>query len=246
MLRLAIRIRNVLVRAIHVLLHLFWVRSQRVLSGPFEGMLYRGEVRRSASLPKLLGTYEIELYPTLRSVIEDRRYTRVIDLGCAEGYFLVGLALARTDWSVIGSDASNRALQRAGALATRNGVLSRVQLIGRCDHGQLDPLLSENTFILCDIEGAEYELLDPARCPRLAFADLLVEVHEFGHPGLSDELEARFRRTHEAARISICPSLRLGHQVQAMLRLPSFIWTIATFEMRNPLSHWLSLRRRAT
>src|ERR1700683_867887 len=61
-----------------------------VQQGPFRGMILSDAVSGS-HLPKLLGSYEAELYPVV-DVILQRPYRLVIDVGCGEGYYLVGLA----------------------------------------------------------------------------------------------------------------------------------------------------------
>ena len=51
-------------------------------------------------------------------------------------------------------------------------------------------------FVLCDIEGGEATLLDPAESPALCGFDLLVEVHP--EAGVSPEdFAARFEPSHE-------------------------------------------------
>jgi len=57
------------------------------------------------------------------------------------------------------------------------------------------------TALVCDVEGAERDLLDPVRAPGLVHADILVEVHEGMAPGLLELLEERFAPTHRIRRI---------------------------------------------
>src|SRR5277367_5483480 len=63
-----------------------------VRNGPFSGMIYPREAALNRhSIPKLLGTYEMELHPVL-DLVAKRHYDCVIDIGSAEGYYAVGLA----------------------------------------------------------------------------------------------------------------------------------------------------------
>jgi hypothetical protein len=55
--------------------------------------------------------------------------------------------------------------------------------------------------VICDIEGAEGALLDPAAAPGLVHADILVEVHEGMRPGLVALLTGRFTATHRITRL---------------------------------------------
>ena len=75
----------------------------RVLRGPFAGMVYAVDAFASAYFPKLIGCYEREIHEILESVIR-RGYRRIIDIGCAEGYYAVGLALRCPESSVLAID----------------------------------------------------------------------------------------------------------------------------------------------
>lgn len=65
----------------------------KVIKGPFEGMKYPSlRAAGSALVPKLIGTYEIELTPYIMKIIE-KNYSIILNIGSAEGYYAVGLAL---------------------------------------------------------------------------------------------------------------------------------------------------------
>src|SRR3982751_3241860 len=69
------------------------VNGTTVLHGPFAGLRYPADAVQSRhSVPMLLGSYERELHAIVDSVLLDS-YNRVVDVGCAEGYYAVGLAL---------------------------------------------------------------------------------------------------------------------------------------------------------
>ena len=67
-------------------------RPTTVLNGPFRGMKYLSRAYCSAVLPKLLGTYECELIPAIDRLARSDA-DRIVDIGAAEGYYAVGLAL---------------------------------------------------------------------------------------------------------------------------------------------------------
>ena len=54
----------------------------------------------------------------------------------------------------------------------------------------------QKVLVLCDIEGAERELLDPAQAPALAGMDIIVESHECLIQGITQTLIDRFKPTH--------------------------------------------------
>src|SRR5262245_4258495 len=69
------------------------IAQGEVLSGPCQGMKYPAFTAIGSTLfPKLLGTYEREL-ATVMNEICSRPFTNVINIGCGEGYYAVGLAL---------------------------------------------------------------------------------------------------------------------------------------------------------
>src|SRR5689334_17519514 len=59
--------------------------------GPFVGMRYLRSACCERILPKLLGSYEEELWPALRRLAA-LPIPAVVNVGCAEGYYAVGLA----------------------------------------------------------------------------------------------------------------------------------------------------------
>jgi hypothetical protein len=88
------------------------------------------------------------------------------------------------------------------ALVRANGVRERVTLHGPVNTRRLGELDLDDAFVLCDVEGAELDVLDPAAVPALAGATLLVEVHPVEGGGDTEPpLRARFARTHEIERI---------------------------------------------
>jgi hypothetical protein len=169
----------------------------RVLWGPFAGMRYIPFASGSGLLPKLLGGYEMEIGGAVRESLA-RGYERVVNIGCGEGYYAVGYALALPRAEVEAYDTDPLARQRLRALALRNRATGRIAIRGACAHHDL-ATIPGRTLIVCDCEGYEKELLDPVRVPALAGADLLVELHDFLDPTISDTLTARFGGTHEIA-----------------------------------------------
>lgn len=176
----------------------------RVLEGPFAGMAYVNEAVGSALYPKMIGCYEFELHPVIGAVLK-RRHKLIVDVGCAEGYYAIGLALHVPESRVYAYDIDPQARMLCAKMADSNGVGSRVFVRGRCDHEELVAVLpADSALILCDCEGFELELLDPERVGALCRCDLLVELHDFIVPGLTPKLLQRFTNTHN---VEIIPSI---------------------------------------
>ena len=164
----------------------------RVLWGPFAGMRYIPFASGSGLLPKLLGGYEMEIHGAVRESLA-RGYDRIVNVGCAEGFYAVGYARALPGAKIEAYDTDPLARQRLQELARLNGV--EIDIRGAC--GPQDLAVQGRTLIVCDCEGYEKELLDPSLVPGLASADLLVELHDFVDPTITDTITARFGGTHE-------------------------------------------------
>lgn len=185
--------------------------ADRVRLGPFAGMHYLDGAIGSAFLPKLLGTYEQELGAVIEKVCAFRPLI-IINIGAAEGYYAVGLARRIPQAHVIAYEqlaAGRTALTRTALL---NGVLARLDVRGQCHPLGLEEDLAKfcgeglgssrrRALVLCDTEGDEKRLLDPAEVPSLSRAWVLVETHEFIHPGVTEELSRRFAPTHKVEQI---------------------------------------------
>jgi hypothetical protein len=182
----------------------------RVQSGPFKGMLYTQEVidsalavpraLGSALVPKLLGCYEAELQGVLENALTTP-YQDIVDIGSAEGYYAVGLALRLPSARVHAFEMDPLRQKLCIEMARANGVAERVTMDGACDREKLAALTNGHPFILCDCEGYELELLQPERIPGLKHCDLLVELHDSANPIISETIMARFAPTHEVTLI---------------------------------------------
>lgn len=167
-----------------------------VQSGPFAGMAYVSEAVCSSLVPKLLGSYEAELHEVFAQILA-RDYETVIDVGCAEGYYAVGLALRLPHARVHAFDIDARARALCTKLAQANNVGERVMVGGECDHERLNSLIRGRTLIVCDCEGCELHLLDPELAPELRRSDLVVELHDMIVPNITPTILSRFAATHE-------------------------------------------------
>ena len=172
----------------------------RVLSGPFAGMRYIDSAVCSTLFPKWIGSYEEELHAVIEAVIA-RQPKVIVDVGCAEGYYAIGLSLRCPNSTVYAFDIDPAARQLCEEMAKLNDVSGRVDIKIECNAKTLEVLPLQNAFIVCDCEGYELELLNPAVSPQLASCDLLIELHDFVHAGLTAILRERFAQTHDITLI---------------------------------------------
>ncbi len=171
-----------------------------VLAGPFKGMRYPVRSAEGSRSSRLLGAYEAGLTPVISAIVAGR-YDLILNVGSAEGYYAVGLALKCPQARVLAHDTDMRAQALCRALAAANGVEARLEIGGEVGHADFAICTGRKSVILCDIEGAEDALLDPVMAPSLLGADILVEVHEGGNAGLVDRIAGRFSATHKVTRI---------------------------------------------
>jgi hypothetical protein len=125
----------------------------------------------------------------------------VVNVGCGEGYYAVGLARLLPGVQVYAFDTEELARSLCAQLAALNGVAERVLVGGKCEAARLRELAGPGTLVLCDCEGGERELLRPELVPGLRQCDILVELHDAVSPGTSQAVLSRFEPTHEVTRI---------------------------------------------
>src|SRR5579864_2080149 len=173
-----------------------------VQAGPFRGMRYVDRSHCSSTIPKWLGIYERELRDCIEEAVT-LPFETVVDIGAAEGYYAVGLALRVRHARVIAFEMDPSARELLRKVVALNGVEDRVVVEGVCTRGGLAAILKTSglTLVVCDAEGAEAILLDPIRVPELEACHILIELHDFVIDGLSEEIRDRFSATHSITHI---------------------------------------------
>ncbi len=218
-----------------------------VMTGPFTGMRYLDQPVWGILTNKWLGSYECELHPVIEQ-IGRTSYDRVLDVGCAEGWYLVGLALLMPGSIFVGFDIDPISRLQCLKLATLNHVGPAVRVLNECLPMDLDSLAGTGSLLICDIEGGEAALLDPSRSPALRHTDMLVEVHELSgnSRGLSSLLRGRFEVTHEIAEIRPRDRLEWARLHQAKFGGFLDLQTLqqAANEFRPAGNHWLWMKTR--
>lgn len=175
------------------------VPDMTVTAGPFRGLQYpRIESVGSTIAPKLLGTYEAELHGIVEEICV-RGYSTIINIGCAEGYYAVGLAKRIPRVRVFAYDIDPIARELCRDMAEMNGVSERV-IIGdkfEINNIEIDDCLG-NRLIVCDCEGCEKYIFhkNVKGWPLICSSDLIVEIHEFIYSGISEYIHDLFCETH--------------------------------------------------
>ncbi len=150
-----------------------------IQSGPFKGIRYIREAKSSALLPKVAGTYELEIFAEVERAIATN-YPVIVDIGCAEGYYAVGMAKRCPNSLVKAFDADPGALELCRSLARENNVNKDIQFFGAFSEDSLSQLPPESRFfVICDVDGLEATLFNNRTSHLWKHADLIVELHDF-------------------------------------------------------------------
>lgn len=165
----------VLSRQLNAVLH------STVRYGPFKGLVLTEDMRwgETDRASMLLGMYESEVLGVLQERLPDRDV--FINVGAADGYYGIGVLVGgmfATSYCYEASDEGRRIIERN---ALRNGVADRLVIRGRASCDFLDAFSDEmlsKAVLLMDIEGGEFDLLEPRQLERLRRTVVVVEMHE--------------------------------------------------------------------
>lgn len=205
----------------------------------------------SVSLPSLLGTYEMEIWPFLAEV-RKRKYDILIDVGCAEGYYACGLArMLGIQMLAFDIDPSSR--MDCEEMVGLNGLQDLVRVDGLLTHQRLEEITASSYALLfCDIEGGEADLLDPKAIPSLSQTDMIVEIHGEANENTEALLRERFKTTHDVyvesiRQRSICDLIQLleSESKSHFQKIGDEALAIALLESRT-YNAWMMLSSRAS
>jgi hypothetical protein len=192
----------------------------RVMSGPFTGLKVEPNTGWHSDdvAPKLLGTYEHQLHPFLAEIFSFRKPTFGVDIGCADGFYILGCANRLPDSTFYGLDITDNAIAAANRNAEINGnpqnahfIKQNASSIG--EYYKRHP--SGRAFVLSDCEGWEANLpavMDDAAKRR---TDFIIEVHNLRDRDVKTELTQWLSSTHsirvvtsKTADVNDIPSLQ--------------------------------------
>lgn len=218
------------------------LEGARIFGGPFAGMEYLTKATEGALMPRLLGTYESELHPHLTAFAAEG-LDCVVDVGCAEGYYAVGLARLMPDTQVFAHDISEVARGYCAELAARNAVSDRVIIGGEFKPEDFERFAGRRVLVMLDAEGAEVDILQPERSPALAGMNLIVETHDVFRKGALATMMERFSPTHDIVRVDQQPK---AFEMPAWMRdMTHLDQLLAVWEWRLRPTPWLIMRPKA-
>jgi hypothetical protein len=218
--------------------------DKKVLAGPFKGMVYP-ELKSKGSwlLPKIVGSYEDELHETIENIIKSD-YKTILDIGCAEGYYAVGLALRLPEAKVYAFDIDDSAIRLCEGMAKANRVSERVIMSGFCDSNVLREFkYTYPALIVCDCEGFEQNVFVESNVEALKQVDILIELHDLVNSSIPGYIKELFGKTHEIKAIWSTGK----HVVNYPQLVKDFDWSqyddLVLYE-RGSLSEWVFLEAK--
>jgi hypothetical protein len=179
-------------------------KTKTVSHGPFAGLLFPAGSRPEntpALAAMLLGSFEVELHNIISTLVE-KQFKTIINVGAAEGYYAVGMALKCPQSNIVAFEMDEVMQQRCCDMAIVNGVKDKLTILGECSAKSFDDMKLDNILIIMDCEGAEADILDDGCVNKLKKSWLLIELHDALRPGCSRAIHKRFFKTHDMKFIS--------------------------------------------
>lgn len=220
--------------------------DSKVKYGPFQGMKYPElEGVGSELFPKLLGCYEMELYEWLDR-IQHNQYDKIVNIGCAEGYYAVGLGRIFKDSEIYAFDLAERARVLCMQMGLANDLGERLKVFSKCTSNTLNKLdFGSRSLIVCDCEGFEYELFQAEVMDNISNCDILIELHDFINPAISEKMLPLFEETHNLQIYRSMDDefriLQLSEKYKELRALSEYEKKIALGELRPTTMEWAFL-----
>jgi hypothetical protein len=214
----------------------------RILSGPFKGAKLKLQSNWSDDVgAMLIGQYEPEVLETLSS-LDLHSFDAALDVGCSNGYYLVGLGSVNREIRLIGFEASEHDRKLTIENLALNGIDHRAKVLGFCDARILknEIVSSVKPLVIIDIEGAEEEIFDETEIEAYRNAEFIIEMHDIDDDRVTKKIELMFGRSHSVKRIK-----RAGRNpfvLESFHRRHDFEAFALTFENRGITSRWLHLK----
>lgn len=180
--------------------------------GPFAGLVYPSMKSVGSSLyPKIIGSYEKELWPIFDD-IKNNNYSEILDIGCAEGYYAVGLARMFNNSIINAYDINEDARKLCREMADVNNVGERVKIHSHCTSEVLKNFNFNGTgLIISDCEGFEKEIFTQENVNNLSGCDLIIETHDFLDINISSRIKDLFKITHDLISIKSVDDIEKAH-----------------------------------
>ena len=180
------------------------IYNNTVQQGPFKGMIinedqFWGQGDRSS---KILGLYEKEIQDLIVSIQKDKNYSTFVDIGGADGFFAIGSLVNNLFEKCEVFEISKKGRNSIQKNSKKNNVYDSIKIHDKASKRSLIKIDNiNNSLILCDIEGGEYELFDEKLINEIYPSDIIIEIHKDKENSLVN-FEKRFTKTYSLTKIT--------------------------------------------
>ncbi len=180
------------------------IYNNTVQQGPFKGMIinedqFWGQGDRSS---KILGLYEKEIQDLIVSIQKDKDYSTFVDIGGADGFFAIGSLVNNLFEKCEVFEISKKGRISIQKNSKQNNVYDSIKIHDKASKRSLIKIDNiNNSLILCDIEGGEYELFDEKLINEIYPSDIIIEIHKDKENSLVN-FEKRFTKTYSLTKIT--------------------------------------------
>jgi len=154
----------------------------KVQQGPFKNMILSKKQYWGVgdNGKKIFGLYEKEIQDLIVEIQEKNQCKTLIDIGGADGFYAVGSVINNLFQECIVFESSKKGRESISNNAKLNNVQSKISIQGIATENALLELSNEmnQSLILCDIEGGEFELFSNKLLNKLYPANIIIEIHK--------------------------------------------------------------------
>jgi hypothetical protein len=171
--------------------------KQEVKNGLFKGLQFNHIKPTGSSVySKLLGSYELELEPVLKNLL-NQNFTHLVNVGCDEGYYAVGITRVLPGINVIAFDCNKMAQEKCRALAALNNVEQQIVVKGCFAENEIAGIKNASkTLFIIDCEGCEDNIITQTLIADFTTASFIIELHYQQVPEILEKLQHLFSPTH--------------------------------------------------
>ena len=151
---------------------------------------------------KILGLYEKEIQDLLVVIQKNKNYPTFIDIGGADGFFAIGSLVNNLFEKCEVFEISKRGRNSIQKNSKKNNVYDSIKIYEKATYNSLSKIENiNNSLILCDIEGGEYELFDEKLINEIYPSDIIIEIHKDNENSLVN-FEKRFINSYSITKIT--------------------------------------------
>jgi hypothetical protein len=150
--------------------------------------------------PKILGCYEAEVQAAL-SLLVGIPYTRIINVGAADGFYATGLARIFPSVPVVAFEMDLTVVPRLISVVEKNNLTNQIEVQGECTVENLNEMCdTEKPLIIMDCEGAEEILIPGMSRENLDKSHYIIEIHEHSTRNMFGIISDLLKDSHRIIR----------------------------------------------